>query len=116
MPEATDTPFDATVWRPALEKFGAVTHLSVALYRADGRIVCGPLPETPLSTLFEASGYIPGVYAECVQACLAQTTTRPPVIVASAYGLAVVGTSLLLGDEIAGAAVAGAPVDFCQRG
>ncbi len=110
-----ETLFDVTVWRPALEKFGAVTHLTVALHGADGQRVCGPVPGTPLFTMFEAQGYDPGVYAECVRACLAQTTKRPAVIVGREHGLAVVGTSLLLGDEIVGAAVAGyALVDFCQ--
>lgn len=115
MAQGADTLFDVTVWRPALETFGAVTHLSVALFTTDGQIVCGPVPETPIFTLFKAAGYEPGVYAECAQACLAQTTTRPAVILAPQYGLAVVGTSLRLGDDIVGAAVGGyALVDFCQ--
>jgi signal transduction histidine kinase/ActR/RegA family two-component response regulator len=105
--------FDVAVWRPALEKFGAVTHSTVIVYATDGAIVCGPLPKTPLFSIFEAVGYNPGVFDECAKRCLSQTTVRPAVITAPQYGLAAVGTSLMLDDEIVGAAVAGyALTDF----
>ena len=114
----TDTVFDIAVWTPALEKFGAVTHLSVALYGADGRIVCGPVPATPIVALLEEHGYDPGVFAECVRECLEQhSDNRPPVIVAPSSGLAVVGVSLLLDGHIVGAVVAGyALATFCEPG
>jgi signal transduction histidine kinase/ActR/RegA family two-component response regulator len=109
------TPFDVNVWQPALAKYGAVTHLTVAVYDADKRIVCGPVPSTPLFALFDEYGYAPGILGECARQCLAQVVDRPAVIVAPSHGLAVVGTSLLLEGKIVGAAVAGyALADFTQ--
>ena len=116
MDGAHRTRFDLAAWSSALDKFGAVTHLSVALYGADGQIVASPAPVTPLYAVFQDHGHDPGLFAECVRQCLAQSIDdRPAVIVASASGLAVVGTSLLIDGEIVGAAVAGyAVVDFCD--
>lgn len=46
--------------------------------------------------MFHEHGYDPGLLAECVRRCLAQTENRPAVTLAQSHGLAVVGTSLLL--------------------
>jgi len=105
--------FPHGVWAPALEKFGAVTHLSVTVYDAAAEVVCGPVHETSLHSLFAEYGYDPGLVLTCAEQCLAHTVDRAPVVLAPSCGLAVVGTSLVLGGEVVGAAVAGyALVDF----
>lgn len=114
MPMA-DSPFNVDAWRQALDKFGAVTRLTVTVYESDGRVVLQGVPSTPLFALFEEHGYVPDILAECARRCLAQGESRPAVIVAPSYSLAVIGTSLLLEGRIVGAAVAGyALVDFVR--
>ena len=48
MGEASGSLFDPTVWTPALESYGAVTQLTLALCDADGHVVCGPAPRRPV--------------------------------------------------------------------
>jgi signal transduction histidine kinase/ActR/RegA family two-component response regulator len=106
--------FNDAAWSQALQKFGAVTGLTVVVYGRDGGLAREAINVTPLFSLFQSTGYQPGIFADCAQQCLAQIVDRPAVVVAPSYGLAVVGTSLVLAGEIVGAAVAGyAFIDFC---
>lgn len=108
--------FDLRAWTVALDRFGEVAHLSVALYDADGRIIEGPAPVTALHAIFQEHDHDPGLLAECVRQCLAQPIAhRPVVIVRSASGIAVIGASLLLDGAIVGAVVAAyAVLDFSE--
>jgi len=116
MAQPIDTLFDTSVWCPALEKYGVVVELSVALYGADAQIVCEPVPATPIVAAFQEHGYDPGVFAECVRDCLAQPgDNRRPIVVHSPSGLAVVGVSLQRDGQIVGALVAGYALNnFCN--
>ncbi len=99
--------FSSELWATALEKFGRAAHLTVRLFDADERAVLAPVHPTPLFQLFDKSGYNLGLFAECARRCIAQTDTRPAVIVSELHGLAVAGTSLVLEGRIVGAAVGG---------
>lgn len=106
--------FSDAAWSQALQKFGEVTHLTVVVYGRGGKIAREPINVTPLFGLFQETGYQTGIFADCARHCLGQIADRPAIVVAPSYGLAVVGTSLVLAGEIVGAAVAGyAFIDFC---
>src|SRR5215210_5010660 len=107
--------FTQALWGEALEKYASATHLTVQLYDADALLVLGPIHPTPLFQLFSERRYDPGIFVECARRSLAQDDTRPPVIVSQVYGLAAVGTSLMLDGKIVGAAVGGYVfADFAQ--
>src|SRR5438552_4899312 len=72
--------FESDAWRPALEKYAGVTHLTVALYDAVGHAVCGPInPTTSLFELFAQYQYDSGLFSECAQRCLERSDERSAI-------------------------------------
>ena len=114
--DAHDELFDARVWRPALTKFGAVTHLTVTIFDAHASVrCCDPEVPTSLFQLFQKHGFTPGIMLECARECLAQDPGQAAPVIRESYGLAAVGAPLALEGRIVAAAVgAYALVDFCQ--
>ena len=92
--------------RAALEKYAAVNHVTVQIYGAGGHVVAKAVNRTPLFDLF-CPGHSPGLFGTCARQCLSQSGSTPVVVIEEQYGIAVVGTPLVLGDEVVGAAVAG---------
>lgn len=107
--------FSSDLWKRALESYAHAAHLTIKLFAADGHVVLGPINPTPLFTLFEERQYDPGIFDTCARLCLEQTADQSAVLTSDVYGLAAVGTSLVLEGKVVGAAVAGyAFVDFSQ--
>ena len=100
------TVFELDRGRAALEKYAAANHLTVQVYGADGRIMAGAVNRTPLFDLF-SRGPGPGLFETCALKCLSQSGPSPPIVIEEQYGIAVVGSALVLGGVIIGAAVAG---------
>jgi PAS domain S-box-containing protein len=94
-------------WRPALERFGRVTRLTVALYDTDGLRTCGPVNRTPLFDLLAESDHDLGLFAECTERCLQGAYGPQEVVVAHRFGLAAIGTALTRNGTTVGVAVAG---------
>lgn len=114
--DANDELFDARVWRPALTKFGAVTHLTVTIFDTQIRArCCDPAIPTSLFELFQNHDFTPGIMLDCARACLSQDAAQAAPVVRASYGLAAVGAPLVLEGHIVGAAVgAYVLIDFCQ--
>jgi signal transduction histidine kinase/CheY-like chemotaxis protein len=101
--EALDELFRSGHAGAALEKYAAVTHLTVQVYAADGRLVAGPIGPTPLFELC-AHGK-PSLPGECLRICLERSEVA--VTTDDVHGLAVIGAPLTLAGETLGAVVAG---------
>src|SRR4030095_12556153 len=107
MTEPDVSVFELDRGRAALEKYGVVNHLTVQVYAIDGSPVAGPVNPTMLFDLFSRGGG-PGMFARCARECLGQSDPGAPVVIEEEYGLAVIGTPLVLSGAIVGRAVAGA--------
>jgi signal transduction histidine kinase/ActR/RegA family two-component response regulator len=98
--------FETEVWTPALDKYAAVTRLTVALYDRAGRLVVGPVNTTPLYDLFaDERRSVP--YADGLERCLARADRRVQIIGANSDLFGVVCVPLVLNSETVGAAMAG---------
>jgi diguanylate cyclase (GGDEF)-like protein len=116
MSRTDDVLFNGDVWRPALEKFAAISNITLVVYGADQHVVCGPISPTPLYDLFTAHSYDPGIFNECANRALTGALPTPSLSVVPAYGVSVIGTPLILEDETVGALVGGyALSSFPQR-
>ncbi|MGH9199872.1 MAG: putative bifunctional diguanylate cyclase/phosphodiesterase [Vicinamibacterales bacterium] len=116
MSATDDVLFNGEVWRPALEKYAAVTNLTVVVYGVDHKIACGPIHPTPLFDLFTEYAYDSGIFTECASRSLSGALPAASLSVVPAYGLTVIGTPLVLEGETVGALVAGfALSNFPQR-
>jgi diguanylate cyclase len=102
-----DNLFTSDLWKPVLEKYTAVTGLTVELFDVEGRVALGSVHPTPLYALFREYGYEPALFSDCARRCLRQTGARPAVVGVDHHGLTVIGTSLVLDNAIVGAAVTG---------
>lgn len=99
--------FSPEVWTAALDKFSEATNLTIALFDGEGRLIRTTEPATPLVALFREHAVDPGLFQECAERCLRQSDGRPAVVLEEKHGLAVVGTSLVLENQVVGAAVGG---------
>ena len=102
-----DERFTPDVWRPALETYGRVTHLTVLVYDAEGRIACGPFNPTPLFDAFAAAEHDPGIFTECLERCRRIQERPEPCVVVTRLGLAAVGAPLVEQGDVVAAVVAG---------
>ena len=89
----------------ALEKFAAVTRLTVSIYGRDEGQMMAPVGPNPLFALFSRGRTLP-LIDECVRRCLAQRDISA-LVVESGYGLAVVGVPLTNPNAVVCVAVAG---------
>ncbi|HUF19860.1 MAG TPA: histidine kinase dimerization/phospho-acceptor domain-containing protein, partial [Burkholderiales bacterium] len=113
--------FAPDIWHTTLDRYAAVTGLSIELFARDGQLVLASSHPTPIVELFRKHQFDPGLFAECAHRSLGKTIDRTAVVVSEEHGLTVVGTSLMLEGAIVGAAVAGyaftgfSQVDRVQR-
>jgi signal transduction histidine kinase/ActR/RegA family two-component response regulator len=91
-------------WRTALEKYGAATTMTVAVYESSGALMLGPVHPTELFDAATGHDGVTPMFAECARHCLAGDSA--PVIV-DEDGVAVIGVPLAVAGEALGAVVAG---------
>ena len=113
---ALDSLLRTEAWTLALDRYGAATRLTAAVYDRSKNLTLGPVRPT---ALFEAaSAERSTMFLECVQQCLEQDGVTPVIVERS--GLAVVGSRLAaegrtLGTVVAGYALTAFPAETAIR-
>jgi two-component system, sensor histidine kinase len=98
------TVFQAEAWQVALEKYGAATGTTVAVYETSERLILGPLHSTPLFEAMNRRDHDPVMFTACVRECLAGDNS--PVVIEE-HGVAVIASRLHLSGQAVAAVVAG---------
>jgi signal transduction histidine kinase len=101
---ALRTLIEPAAWHTALEKFGDATGLTLGIYDLPSRRVLGPVHATPLFEAIHRDGREPPLFQECARTCFA---TADSAVILDDHGVALVGSPLRRGEEVAGAVVAG---------
>jgi signal transduction histidine kinase/CheY-like chemotaxis protein len=105
MPALPDSAaFQSDRAKAMLEKYGAVTHLTVQVYGVDRRPASTPMHPSPLFEVLTHARRQPGILVDCLRQCLHQPEG---VVVKEQHGLGIVGTALNLGGQTVAVAVAG---------
>jgi signal transduction histidine kinase len=104
-------PFDPTVFQTeagklSLEKYAAVTHLSLRIYDRNRRIIAEQRGSNRLFELFTATRE-PTIVSECLERCFAQADQMACVCVEHEHGLALVGAPLTMENELVCVSIAG---------
>jgi signal transduction histidine kinase/CheY-like chemotaxis protein len=103
-------PFDKDLFETqpaitALEKYSAVTRLSVRIYGRDKRLIAKPIGANRLAELC-STAYEPRIVAECVSRCFSQSEQSASVCLEQEHGLGVVGAPLVYAGQIVYVAIA----------
>jgi len=104
-------PFDPTVFQTeagklALEKYTAVTHLSLRLYDRNRRIIAEQRGSNRLFELFTGAQE-PTIISQCLERCFTQPDRMTCVCVEHEHGLAVVGAPFTNEGQVVCVSVAG---------
>jgi signal transduction histidine kinase len=104
-------PFDPTVFQTeagklALEKYTAVTHLSIRLYDRNRRIIAEQRGSNRLFELFTGAQE-PTIISQCLERCFTQPDRMTCVCVEHEHGLAVVGAPFTNEGQVVCVSVAG---------
>jgi signal transduction histidine kinase/ActR/RegA family two-component response regulator len=105
MPTAAGRLLQPDVWRQVLQKYAAVTHLTIEVRGLDEQLLVEPVCSTPLFAVLAHGRYHADTFLACARRCLEPVART--VHLERRHGLAVVGTPLTLAGEVVGAAVAG---------